>query len=345
MTERIQSLDQFRGYTVAGMFLVNFIGGYASVHDVFKHHNTYNSYADTIMPHFFFAVGFAMRLLLLKGTATGAMVWRALGLILLGVVVYGLDGNYKSWAEIAALGLRGFIENSFLRSPFQALVHIGVTTLWILPVMRRRSRDLVLFATASGLLHLALSSAFWYAFLMKVRVIDGGPLGFLSWTLPTIAGALAYDAILKYGPALAAPRIATTGIAVALLGYAISCVPAMAAPPFWPPWRAPDLWTMSQRAGSLSYQVFSAGFSLMIYSSFLWFCDVRKPGLAWGVFATFGTNALAAYLIHMPVQKLVAKFAPRDSPLPWALLLCAVYFLIVWTMVRSLERRRIYLRL
>ena len=29
---RIDSMDQFRGYTVAGMFLVNFIGGFAAVH-------------------------------------------------------------------------------------------------------------------------------------------------------------------------------------------------------------------------------------------------------------------------------------------------------------------------
>ena len=58
---RIASLDQFRGYTVAGMFLVNFIGGFAVV-NVLKHHNTYCSYADTIMPQFLFAVGFAFRL-------------------------------------------------------------------------------------------------------------------------------------------------------------------------------------------------------------------------------------------------------------------------------------------
>ena len=36
---RIESMDQFRGYTMAGMFLVNFIGSYAAVHPVFKHHN------------------------------------------------------------------------------------------------------------------------------------------------------------------------------------------------------------------------------------------------------------------------------------------------------------------
>src|SRR5438270_13645574 len=67
---RIVSLDQFRGYTVAGMILVNFLGDYPFVPDVLKHHDTYFSYADTIMPAFHFAVGFALRLTLLKRIAT-----------------------------------------------------------------------------------------------------------------------------------------------------------------------------------------------------------------------------------------------------------------------------------
>ena len=63
---RIASLDEFRGYTVAGMLLVNFIGGFVVVPAIFKHHNTYCSYADTIMPQFFFEVGFAFRLTFLN---------------------------------------------------------------------------------------------------------------------------------------------------------------------------------------------------------------------------------------------------------------------------------------
>lgn len=342
---RILSLDQFRGYTVVGMFLVNFIGGFQAVHDVLKHHNTYNSYADTIMPHFFFAVGFAMRLGMLKGAATASMVKRSLGLILLGVVVYGLDGNYKTLQSLADLGWWGFIEKSFLRSPFQALTHIGITCLWILPVMRRRSRDLILYGVFSGLLHLALSSWFWFEFLMRVGVIDGGPLGFLSWSVPTLAGALAYDAVKASGPSLALPKILRWGAILSLLGYAISCVHGIEAPPFWPPWNAVDLWTMTQRAGSLSYQTFSAGFSLLIYGAFLWFCDIRKPGFESAFLRTFGTNALAGYLIHSLVGDAVQKFAPKDSPLLWVCFVTSIYFLITWAFVRALESRKLFLRL
>ncbi len=52
------------------MLLVNFIGGFVVVPAILKHHNTYCSYADTIMPQFFFAVGFAFRLTFLRRSAS-----------------------------------------------------------------------------------------------------------------------------------------------------------------------------------------------------------------------------------------------------------------------------------
>ena len=63
---RLTSLDQFRGYTMFGMLLVNFLGGYAVCPRILKHTHDYCSYADTIMPQFLFAAGFAMRLSLGK---------------------------------------------------------------------------------------------------------------------------------------------------------------------------------------------------------------------------------------------------------------------------------------
>ncbi|GAB4373552.1 MAG: hypothetical protein OHK0021_15680 [Bryobacter sp.] len=352
MPPRLTSLDQFRGYTVAGMFLVNFIGAFAVVPAIFKHHNTYNSYADTIMPHFFFAVGMAMRLGTLRSLEQDGlaavrrrMLARAMGLVLLGVVFYQLDGSYRTWEQVTKLGWYGFVTQCFLRSPFQALTHIGCTILWILPVMHRRSRDLIVYACGSGLLHLGLSAAFWFEFLMKVKVIDGGPLGFLSWSLPTLAGALAYDAVAKFGAAGALRPILTWGAGLSVLGYAISCVHGWEAPPFFPPWNPVDLWTMTQRAGSLSYQTFSAGFSLLVYALFLWLADVRQPSQTLPFFRTLGTNALAGYLIHAMVGDAVGKFAAKDAPAWYALMLTAIYFWITWKMLKFLEDRNLFLRL
>ncbi len=328
-------MDQFRGYTVAGMWLVNFVGGFAAVHPVFKHHNTYCSYADTIMPGFFFAVGFSLRLVMVRSREGSyrKAVWRCLALILLGLVVYHLDGRYTKFADLSGAA----IWNAFWRNPFQALVHIAVTSLWILPVVARSARTRLLFAVGSGLLHLLLSYLFWYDLLQAKRVIDGGLLGFLTWTLPTIAGTLAYDLVRE------PRRLLVWGGGAMLAGYGISCMNGWAAPPFWPPVAPVDLWTMSQRAGSLSYQTFAAGFSMALYAGFIWLVDRR--GWTSSVFATLGQNALAAYLIHMMVEGLVKPFAPKDSPWWWASLAFAIYFAISLRMVRYLNERQLYLRL
>ena len=85
VSRRLVSLDQFRGYTVLGMVLVNFVGSFEAIPAVLKHHNNYCSYADTIMPQFLFAVGFAFRLTFERrvqregvGAAYGRMIQRLL---------------------------------------------------------------------------------------------------------------------------------------------------------------------------------------------------------------------------------------------------------------------------
>ena len=101
---RVASLDQFRGYTVLGMFLVNFVGSFAVVPAILKHHNTYCSYADTIMPQFLFAAGFAYRLSFVRRAASGdrlrlygRFLRRSLGLLLIGAAVYLGEDIYKAW--------------------------------------------------------------------------------------------------------------------------------------------------------------------------------------------------------------------------------------------------------
>ena len=62
MTARIQSLDQFRGFTVLAMFVVNFVHGMDHVPRLFHHAENWFSLADWIMPAFLFVVGMSFRL-------------------------------------------------------------------------------------------------------------------------------------------------------------------------------------------------------------------------------------------------------------------------------------------
>jgi predicted acyltransferase len=366
-TSRLVFLDQFRGYTVLGMFFVNFIGGCVAMPAIFKHHHTYLSYADTIMPQFFLAAGFAYRLTWLKrreqeGTraAVHRVVWRSLGLILIGLLVYHLDGRAGTWEELRQLGFWGVIRQGFQRNPFQTLVHIGITTLWVLPVIDARPLVRIAFLAASGALFVVLSQAFYYDWVMKRPGIDGGPLGFLTWTIPMLAGSLACD-MVRQRPATA-PTLGgfvSAGALLMLLGYGLACLnlvtppnalpeparltDALVEPPFVPPARAVNLWTMSQRAGSVTYLLFSSGFALAILAAFRLAGTVRWLRL--GYLDLLGKHALAGYIIHDLAGELLKPYVPKDAPWWYVLAAFAVFLGVITVFLTYLERHRIYLRL
>ena len=59
---RITAVDQLRGYSIFGMFLVNASGYFNFKSEQIQHHKDWYSYADTIAPLFLFVVGMGMRL-------------------------------------------------------------------------------------------------------------------------------------------------------------------------------------------------------------------------------------------------------------------------------------------
>jgi predicted acyltransferase len=335
------------------MLLVNFLGSYSqTVPEVIRHHNTYCSYADTIMPQFFFAVGYAFRLTFLRRLgamgsqgAYWAVIRRNFGLILLGVVYYHLDGEVKSWAELRELGVLGFIAQAFRRDPFETLVHIALASLWIMPVIAASPLVRVGFLIFSALLHLGLSAWFYFDWAWRTPVIDGGQIGFMSWAIPTLVGSLAYDLVVAAKPGMLA-RLVGWSIVLMAIGYLMTGFDGVLdPPPFVPPAKGTvvNMWTMSQRTGSVSYLMFSAGFSLAVYALFVVLCDMGPVRV--GLFRTFGQNPLAAYLIHGIVAGAVKPYLPSDVPVPVLTAGFLIYFGISYLFVRHLEKHQLFLRL
>jgi len=424
---RLASLDQFRGYTVAGMFLVNYLGGFIVCPFVLKHHNTYCSYADTIMAGFFFAVGFSMRLSfgrreMQQGLATAYwhMAKRLFGLALVAIFISHqghpeLDKAPFTWETMKHLGVWNALRDPAKHSWFQTLMHIAVTSLWILPVLRLKPIWRISYMIASAAIHLTLSYYFnfyWVNGTPPPSGIDGGPLGFLTWTIPTMIGTLACDVVMEpRSRAAMLARLFIGGAFLMAIGWILSCgtrmydVPAdqvaalskeklaahpviptraqfdgwwtnvkqrhwskvLAEPPFVPPPHSqepsekvtPDgvrksvdksdldrkwnYWMMSQRVGTISYLTFGAGFSLALYGLFYVLADMI--GLKIGVFRTLGTNALLGYVLHDFTGDAVKKFIPDDVPPTVMWISFAVFFYITWLFIRSLEKRKIYIKL
>jgi predicted acyltransferase len=395
---RLASLDQFRGYTVAGMFLVNFLGGFAVTPLLLKHHHTWCSYADTIMPQFLFAVGFALRLTFGRRARSAGLpaaylrVARRLGaLTLLAVLFYTLEPLFADILEAKLETLRKLLADPLAglarmakRTWFQTLLHIAVTSLWILPVIRSGAFVRVAWLLASAGAHVALSWWFNFAWVNSDPVgIDGGPLGFLTWTIPALVGTLACDALAGEEAVRRPGKLLAWSVLLMLVGYGLSCVtrlydvpPAeqsptlgkfatspvlpdlgrirgrdlpslLAEPPFVPPpgpqQRQQNYWMMSQRSGSLSYLTFAAGFSLAIYVLFYLACDVW--GWSVGLFRTLGTNALAAYVLGGFLETVVTHFIPKEAPAWQVGAGFAIFFAATYLVIRLLEWRGILLRL
>jgi predicted acyltransferase len=270
--QRIVSLDQFRGYAVLGMFVVNFVAGLRAVHPVLFHHNTYFSYADSIMPAFLVACGFSYRLTFRRrgerygtGPTRAGYVRRSLLLILLSLVIYGCGGGFATWRQLLQDGGE-FLARLLKANLWEVLAIIGATQLFVLPWIDKGPLTRVVVALACLGLHLGLSAAFNFDFVYGrqnwldawwgaagTRAWDGGFFGVLSWSFCLLAGTVACDVTDRAGkPQRVAANLLLFGAALMLPGYGLSCLtrlydlPALAtadpiaASPVWPDWSSAE---------------------------------------------------------------------------------------------------------
>ncbi|MCF6287352.1 MAG: heparan-alpha-glucosaminide N-acetyltransferase domain-containing protein, partial [Candidatus Hydrogenedentes bacterium] len=130
VSNRIASLDQYRGYAIFGMLLVNFFGHYRTAWvtelsdswlkdglgfifgQQLHHHNEFMTYADTIAPIFMFVVGIGMRLSWTRrvkhvdpGAARKAMAKRYFTIVLIAFAIY----SGWLWDALMSIGLAGLV--------------------------------------------------------------------------------------------------------------------------------------------------------------------------------------------------------------------------------------------
>jgi hypothetical protein len=122
--------------------------------------------------------------------------------------------------------------------------------------------------------------------------------------------------------------------------------PMLAEPPFVAPpglySRKWNYWMMSLRGATLSYLTFASGLSVAVYILFHLICDRARWQLPF--FRTFGTNALAAYVLHELVGSAVSPFVPADVPGWYLTASLLLFFWITWVLVRALEKQGIYIK-
>ncbi len=246
-TPRIISLDQFRGYTVAGMFLVNFVGNLKSFPQVLKHHDVpWFSYADSIMPSFMFAAGVSFRLAMLRRIANDGprkaythAVLRGLGLVLVSLLMYTREDidQIKHWADMTPETVAKTIGTTLKANLWETLAIIGVVQILILPVVTRSVRVRSLTILAFLAFHVVISYFFNFAFVYGLpngldtwlgltgkSAWDGGFFGVFGWAIPMLFGTLAYDVVIANTPWGSTAKLFGLGAVLLALGYGASCV-------------------------------------------------------------------------------------------------------------------------
>ncbi len=137
LQERKCSLDQFRGYSVAAMFVVNFLGGLAVTHQVLKHNNTHFSTPTRLCRASYLHAAFPIVSLFLKrsekdtsSSAKSAIIRRSLGLILLSLMLTAFNSRFGSWNEMNPARVGKFVAELLKANMWEVLAIIGAVQIF-----------------------------------------------------------------------------------------------------------------------------------------------------------------------------------------------------------------------
>lgn len=316
---RIASLDQFRGYTIAGMILVNYLGQFGVMPETFRHHADSFSYADTIAPLFLFVVGAGFRLSFLKtrARAGAASAWRAairryLIITCIGIVLYNPVDWRDWWDALVDIGLSGFL----------ALPFIGASVAWRVGA-----------AFAYGLVYQFLFTCTGYGAWTLAESFDGGPLGPLSWVFCLLLGTLLHDLVATGDRRRIVTGCLAWGIGLTVLGFVLHVE--------WPGLKA--AWPFSQYAMTLPYPILATGLAFLTYVPFYVLADVWHVELP--TLTPMGANPLVIYLVQYALLEIHGTVVPEDSATLAALLGFAGFYLVCYAVARHLHRSNIIIKI
>jgi predicted acyltransferase len=304
-SERLLSLDVFRGLTIAGMLLVNLPGTWSAIFPPIEHKEWHGwSGADLIFPFFLFIVGITTYLSLSARRARGAddralmlQVLRRGGMIILIGLLFSAFPYYPL-TRITELRIPG------------VLPRIGVTYILGAMLTLRTSlrQQIIIIAT--------LLYGYWI--LMTIVPIPGYGLGGLLLNQPPLTMAAYWDRALLDGhlwklsktwdpegtlstlPAIAtvmfgvlAGRWIGTGKSLSERISALAAVGGIGATLglMWN-WSFPinkGIWTSS-------YVLFTAGIACIALAACMWVIDVHRVRGWTKPFVIFGLNPIVAFV-------------------------------------------------
>jgi predicted acyltransferase len=316
-SQRLISLDAFRGATVAGMMLVNNPGTWSAIYPQLAHAPWHGwTFTDWIFPFFLFAVGAAMVFSFAKRKESGASksdLYKRVAVRSFKIFLWGLFLNafpfgllFDHQFSVATLRIPGVLQRIAVCFLVVGFIYLNTTwrqQLWIvvglLAVYWAALTVIPVPGYGPGVLEPTGNLA-WFidSNLLAGHTWSGAPAkGFDPEGIISTLGAIATTLCgVLCGEWLRAARtkeektvwMFVGGNALLLLGAVCD---------IWMPINK-NLWTSS-------YVMLMAGWSLICLATFYWLIDV-KGWSAWSKpFVMFGMNAIAAFVFSGIIGRII----------------------------------------
>ncbi len=357
-SNRLISLDAFRGYTIAAMIIVNDPGSWSHVYAPLLHAQWHGATpTDLVFPFFLFIVGVSIALAFTKriekGSTKGDLmkkaVIRSIKIFALGIFLNIFPEQFIDFnlADIRIPGVLQRIAIVYLVCSFIYLqlnsrkqIYLGIIFLvgyWLLMTV------VPVPGVGPANLEPGTNLAAWFDNLViPLRLYRGtwDPEGLLS-TFPAFATGISG---MLVGKIILSDRSIDRRVVwlffMGFIGYLVGIA--------WG-WGFPinkNLWTSS-------YVLYSSGLATMALAAFIWFVDVLgyDKGAKFGII--YGSNAITIYVLagmfpsltHLGGEHSINSLffnglvdiglAPKFVSLLWAILYCLVCFIPAYFMYKK----------
>ena len=364
--KRLLSLDAFRGFTIAGMLLVNDPGTWSHVYPPLLHAKWHGlTPTDLVFPFFLFIVGVSMSFSFSKrlqydskGKVFGHVVRRSITIFFLGLfLAWIFKYNFSTlripgvlqriavcYFIVSVIVLNFDLKGRTITGAALLLVYWAAVKL--IPVPGFGAGDLSFEGNLCGY----IDSLILKGHLYKPAFDPEGILSTLPAIVTTLTGVFVGDYIRsKDNHYQITTGLFVSGMFLMLSGYVIS---------IWLPVNK-QLWTSS-------YTLVTAGMAASLLALFYWVIDM-KAFKTWAVpFLIFGTNAITTYFLSalfarilifwkfdtaegstMALKTIIYKnvFEPLGSP-EFSSLLFAFCYVLLWVLLMyPLYKKRIYIKI
>ena len=314
-TARLQSLDVFRGITIAAMILVNNPGSWSTIYAPLKHAEWHGcTPTDLIFPFFLFIVGSAMALSSRKADVPWGAVYTRIARRVLILIMLGLLLAWFPKFDLATLRWPGVLQRIAICYLLASIITLH-TRVWVQVVIAAALlagysaalRFVPVPGIGAGVLTPEGNLGGWIdRVLMGKHIYKGGPhdpeglLGTLPATATVLIGFSA-GLFVKRAPRqwTSALKIAAMGAAGVLSGWALSHVDVPLNKPMW----------------SSSYVLFTAGWALLMLAACFASSEVlgwKKLGRAWEI---YGVNAIFAFVASGLLARVLGwvSFVPQGA--------------------------------